>query len=432
MSVAKSLCRSVVQPIARRLTAAGLGIGSSINDYVFDLIQEASSKKINLFGLSDSNELFNGNGWNDGWHERFSEVYGLHATGLLCTMCNNGNGYAIGNTYQEGVKYPSYTGARAEWARYAENLSAPSLGNLIRYGYVETTFNSVAPIGMVLRDPCLLDKTNMQFQQWYCQAPGEGGSFSMYARIADPPYSWIKWQTGQVIDGPLNVTMTPMDIPEGPREYPVELGTTINGGNAIIGPACFLYQRVVDKNLTSGVSYISLCYLGGQGLRGFANGLANQTDEYYQTMLAELHRIDGGPFVFIINSGLNDRNDTNNSVGNNPTDSSTPEGYVDNLDACIRKISEQCDAIGKTDYGFLVMPSHPISNPDDAKLVSYRQAAKNYAADKTKVSVVDLNELIGFDEMDANGWYASAGDRAHLSPSGYKGVATTVADFIMV
>ena len=47
----------------------------------------------------------------------------------------------------------------------------------------------------------------------------------------------------------------------------------------------------------------------------------------------------------------------------------------------------------KENIYFAFMPSHPISTPDDKKLVSYRQAAKELAASLPNASCIMLPEL---------------------------------------
>jgi hypothetical protein len=76
----------------------------------------------------------------------------------------------------------------------------------------------------------------------------------------------------------------------------------------------------------------------------------------------------------------------------------------------------------------LLMPSHPVTTPDDGKLVGYRSAARTLAAAHPRISVFDLTEWIDATTMAANGWYDAAGNEHLASAEAYRGMAALLGN----
>jgi hypothetical protein len=134
--------------------------------------------------------------------------------------------------------------------------------------------------------------------------------------------------------------------------------------------------------------------------------------------------------VVCVNEGLNDRNETLASVGPAAiADADSYQAFVDNFVAIQNRIEALWTANGWSldELFWIVFPSHPVSAPDDAELVSYRKAINEYLATRPRAQMVDLTTLTTATEMLANGWYQSVGaDRNHLTQTGYEQLSTRV------
>lgn len=139
--------------------------------------------------------------------------------------------------------------------------------------------------------------------------------------------------------------------------------------------------------------------------------------------------------VFYVNSGINDRNETSvpswGYLGSNVGDSGA--AYFDNLWAIKDRIETLWTTNGwdVNEVFWLFIPSHPITNPDDAELVTYRKGAKRLAQEP-RCSFVDISSLITSTTILANGWYNSSGsDTSHLTTAGYNGITDLIVNHII-
>ncbi|MEO0511457.1 MAG: GC-type dockerin domain-anchored protein [Planctomycetota bacterium] len=140
--------------------------------------------------------------------------------------------------------------------------------------------------------------------------------------------------------------------------------------------------------------------------------------------------------VFTINSGLNDRNEQEPSVGPaGVVDGDSAEAYRDNLVALIGRIETlYADRVGDvSELFFLVIPSHPVDEAGsalEAELAGYREAARDFAVSRDRVLVADISQLTSSVEMDQSGWYASDG-REHLTFAGYRELGSRVVSEVL-
>ena len=122
----------------------------------------------------------------------------------------------------------------------------------------------------------------------------------------------------------------------------------------------------------------------------------------------------------------------------NAASSASPDSaaaYLDNLEAMTKRIEDIWELAGwdKSELFFLVMPSHPVADPDDAKLIGYRKAASSYAATRQRSSFIDLTNLTTSAEMLASGWYQAAGtDKNHLTQNAFEALAARAVGLIPV
>ena len=125
-------------------------------------------------------------------------------------------------------------------------------------------------------------------------------------------------------------------------------------------------------------------------------------------------------------AGLNDRSDDGQlSIGPNAgLDSATPEGYADNCRAIMNKILARWIALGYrvNNLYFLLWPSHPVTNRDDAELIGYRRVSRQLADMYANTAVLDTEAILGsYLQANATTWYnSSGGDTFHMTQTGYE------------
>jgi hypothetical protein len=205
-------------------------------------------------------------------------------------------------------------------------------------------------------------------------------------------------------------------------------------GTQVDGPAYLLWQSGDDTAKTAGLQYTSLIGRGGQGLYEYIQCMQKSSAAITEIMdfIAGAQNNTVQPMMlFCINSGLNDRNDDGiQSLGPNGTlDCSTPAGYADNMRGIIITIQNAWALNGypRSNLFFLLQPSHPISNPDDAELIGYRAALSALTSDYQNCAVQNLayQPLNTTLQANAAAWYnAGGGDTSHMTQTGYEQFCT--------
>ncbi|WPJ96294.1 SGNH/GDSL hydrolase family protein [Coraliomargarita algicola] len=151
------------------------------------------------------------------------------------------------------------------------------------------------------------------------------------------------------------------------------------------------------------------------------------------TYFKDVRRILNGDktAIITIHSGLNDRNRTQGSIGPiGGFPSNSPEGYADNLMGLVHLLSQAWELAGGDSHSlhFAFMPSHALSEPDDAQLSKYRAAARDLAEKLPNASMIDLSILMPYKEMRANKYYDKGRPSdAHLQRTGYEAIASALA-----
>jgi lysophospholipase L1-like esterase len=208
---------------------------------------------------------------------------------------------------------------------------------------------------------------------------------------------------------------------------------------AITGPFLSYMMRIENLDKNNGVCFSSLYGVGGQSLWDMNTQMNAYTMSQLTNYFSEIRRLqlskNQSPLVVIyINSGLNDQNETSTpSHGwRASTDASSATAYLDNLEALAKRISDvwQTNGWDERELFFWINPSHPTATPDASKLKLYRKAAFSFAGQRSRVSVVDLENLTSEAELTANDWYREPTDHYHLKISGYEALSQRVIALI--
>ncbi|MCK8781503.1 GDSL-type esterase/lipase family protein [Rhizobium sp. NTR19] len=262
-----------------------------------------------------------------------------------------------------------------------------------------------------------------------------GGSFKPSWRRDNSPFSGlIEGTSVSAQTGAFGSTRTTLDLPaDSLRNYPVraQWSRPASGIDTMEPNFLLLWQRIERPDRTAGWSHNTLYGVGGQSLYDIAAWLIAQSDASltnYFALLRSFHTAVGQDPVIVIriNSGANDRNETAMpSLGPAPSsDPDSAQAYVDNLAAIVLRIESIFSMNGwaLSELHWLITPTHRLSDPDDAELVSYRDAAKAWAAARARTSVVDFAGMMSAAEAIASGWY-DAGGAIHLTQAGYRALA---------
>lgn len=387
--------------------------------------------------VSDSNALFGGYGWDYGFAVALAEGYNTYATPLFSANENNGSGAGQGYGAwfnARGSPWGAITGAPAE----LHDLLDPGSGGLApaNYAYItsDVTTSSV-PSGCQVGATWPGDiKGPLKARFWwgnFLDADTGTGNFRPHIRQEAAPWTVLAGGaqvTSKTGEGTRTLHETDISLAaDATRAITISARFKRDGYN-VTAPQFWLYCSVENTDRTAGFAVNTLDYRGGQPMRILATDLQEASDNTLLTYFGCLKTRQGagGHVLVVLNSGLNDRNDDgNNSVGPSPADSATAAGFVDNMRAAITRLQAILTTAGfdASHRCILVMPSHPISAPDDAELVAYRAEAEALAADD--VTVVRLDELTTYTAMAAADWY-DVGGPAHLAPDGYVGVVSVI------
>lgn len=396
-------------------------------------VAQAFSRPIDLIMVSDSNQVFGGYGWDDGWQSALAAKYGLYATGILSNGDNVGNGsrnslfvQIFGNNGSSLV----YTGAGGYLDQYLKSAALP----LLSYAY-QASGAATAAVGASLYSGALNLNHSLRGHYVYGTFASGAGQFQPSCRLEVAPYTTLVTgsaiNTNDGIGG--NVGIATLDIPPNSAGAATQLGFRYTPvGTGVTGPFLGLYQRFEDRSLNVGASAHTMLPHSGGGLYDFVNDVRGTPDLelWLFFSLARMLQVQKGLtpiIVMIVNSGVNDRNygagqqpslgPASNGVGNSAT------AYIDNLAAFRIRIEALYGRYWPLyELFWVVMPSHPVSNPDNASLLAYRSAAITYASQQPRTVAIDLGALTSFTEMTANGWYDGGGPE-HLTQAGYEALA---------
>lgn len=405
------------------------GIAAPISIHPF--FEAAKAQRVDLVMIGDSNQISWKEGWDRGMQIALAERFPYYATGLMPAGENLGLGFGLGYeifTFSSAGGAYLFSGAPAP----LEKFFKPGIG-LKPHDYLflpeGAIVSSNSNQGLVIQAFSLIDvQAALRFHLMYATFGGTAhGSFRVAARRQEPPYTQVA--VGDAIDtntGAWDAQTISLDVPAGERNslnfryVPISSPETQD----LIGPFLAYYTRAENPARQTGMSAHSLIGFPGATARAFAETLQTADDAQLTAYFSAVRALQGPnkQVMLRVNAGINDRVETLPSRGPKQVPvGNSPEAYADNLQAIIDRVTAIW-ALNNWDTSglyFNLAPSHPISNPDDALLIAYRDAANTVALANPRTCVTRFDILTSHDEMLAKQWYYFPGDKLHLSNWGY-------------
>lgn len=405
------------------------------------LLSRIAAGRVDFIGIGDSNQLLGSTGWDHGFQYALSQRFSMYATGIISLNENAGDGGGIGYGFNYNASAP-VIGVMTGAPSFFDDQMSPGSGagpTPNAYAYladgdsVATGTNS----GFQISGTGHFDVTDAIDVDLYNGTFAAGtGSFGMLIRRDSSPFTtYASLSSVNPVTGADGMRHTRLSLTANSARAGLTLGVRYTNGN-IEGPFFGMWGRASRPAVTNGFSYHTLYGLGGQSLRDMAYDCQQMSDTTLDNFLQEAIYLQGATHTVVIcvNAGLNDRNETETSVGTGAvTDGDSAEAYVDNLAALRARIEARWVAIGEdlADLFWIVFPSHVVSDPDDSELLSYRAATEDYISTWPRAYFIDFSTLMTSAEGVANSWYASGGaDKSHLTQAGYESLSARIFDRI--
>lgn len=399
---------------ATTLYANAAGVDQKLKSFM----AKSKTQRVAVIAMGDSNQHFGGHGWGKYMCQAILKKFGSYGTGLV----------------QVVRRVPTW--AKAKGLRSTE--APKELGkDLFTYWYLpkgeqqKSNWN-VTGFGITKDDPMDI-RGSLKYRIKYATFADGKGSFQPAVRLNKAPWKTFfkadKISTSGEKTEMKEFSMTLKADPK--RDFPIMfLASPVNA--MIEGPFLGEFFSIENLDKKTGCSYSTLYGVGGKSLSDmltFLNDKGEATLTSYFKFVRESLNNDKSCMI-MINSGLNDRNRKSTSIGPEKNAlSNTKEGYKDNLKG-IMMLLEKCwiKAGGKKEtIHFALMPSHPVSTPDDKKLVSYREVALELAKEKQNASCILLPKIVSQETMKKDGHYDKHGN-AHLTKKGYEEISKQVAE----
>jgi len=378
----------------------------------------ARTERVAVIGIGDSNQRFGGHGYSKAMPEALSKIAPIYATDILQYRQRRGQGEPI------------------------PPEAPPELSNLSAYWYIPPGGReSVSwkpgllivgkddPIDV--RGPLRFHFAYGTFETEHAGAHADEARFRPAVRRDSRPWTILSSVPEPLasVTGRFGLERVVLDVPADPgRDFPLQFMPN-NTKQPIPGPFFAAWAMAENTARQNGFAYHTLYASGGHSLYEMLGNLRARGERSLVTWFEAVRGVLNGEktAVVMIHSGFNDRNRTRLSIG--PAggfQSRTPEGYVDNLDGLVHLIAGVwIKAGGSPDtLHFAFMPSHAISDPDDEKIVSYREAAARLAAYRSNASMIDLSKLVPFSRMTENKFYDKGRETdVHLTAEGYRAIS---------
>lgn len=409
------------QLAAATIAAVTVSAGAGVDQKLKDFMAASSKERVAIIGIGDSNQYFGGHGWNTYMSEAMLKQFGAYGIGLV--------------PFLDTV--PDWSKAKGSRSKDAPSeLSAPAMS----YWYLKpgeqqkANWNVTGRI--VSKDHPMDIKGNLKYQITYGTFKEGESKFHPAVRRNRPPWNTLKYDKAGInpVTGKLELLESTFELPADPkRDYDI-LFSASPVNSMMKGPFMGVYMTIENTGKTTGCTYQTLYGAGGHSLLEMLRNLSKTGETklayYFKQVRAGLN--GDKRCLVMINSGLNDRNRSVKSIGpEKQALSNTKEGYKDNLKGLVMLLENAWIKAGgaKENIYFAFMPSHPISTPDDKKLVIYRDAAKELAASLPNASCIMLPELVSQQTMHKDKYYDKRGN-AHLSRKGYQKISEAVAKAI--
>lgn len=214
------------------------------------------------------------------------------------------------------------------------------------------------------------------------------------------------------------------------RDFDIGVIPNYSSGNTALAPMLLMFNGVTAPGRTKGFDVTPIVSIGGNPTRIHATRLQNQTDEFLTAFFAAWagHAGYSSPSthrrLLMIHDGLNDQNDSTNSVGASPAAGNTRAGVLDNLLAIANRLDGIHDLNGwsKANLGYVVVLPQPQTS-SDSNLTFYRLGAKDFVARHPRACLVDLAKLHGgysTDVTELMGWTGADNDASHPHAMGFR------------
>lgn len=386
------------------------------------------TRRIDVAGVGDSNQMLGGYGWDSGVPKALiTEGNVPYQTPLFGYTENNNNGSGSGylTSVGSGTNIP-IVAFPPQYAKYAFTL-----GNADEY--ISPTLQGIySASGDVYPKRVFYNN----FMQGVGTARYHGrigqtassGSWRGRTRLEQSPFTTIysspsdvAFETGSdLYDVSFDTTSVDFSLP-----YSSSLGGS--GTIDVSGEFFGLFQKVEHVENTTGFGFTTIVYRGGVSSRVVASALQFTHIDAIKEILFNMVRHQIGDKVLMIRicEGMNDRNDSDNSVGQNPAPSNTTAGFKDNVLAIMVIYKTAWMALGYdlNNLYFLLTPSH---QPDMSDTIApFRTACSELADEEPNTGYYNFAKDFTYTDMSTNGYYfpGEESGSAHLSTTGYDALA---------
>lgn len=410
-------------------------------------LAQAARRRVDFVMIGDSNQRKDGYGWGGGLMRALHDRFGCYATSVSTQTPITLSSYTATGELNYGVTgSATYQGAPAGVETVFPGFSFSIAGAPSGIGYAWladglTVSSGASGGGVAVGVNHAIGVSNLLRAHYDWVSVNSGaGQFRFGVRLDGTPFTTI-------VQGPVTPTNTgeyslhrqTLDIPAAVRTNGLECKWYTQNSTVLTGPFAAAWVRLENPAKLSGVSVSTIYGAGGQSLYDMADYLLTAPTQILINWFGETRRLQllagQKPIVVVyVNSALNDQNETlTPSFGwRSSTTPDSATAYLDNLEAIAKRISDVWQKAGwdHEELFFLAMPSHPISNPDAAKLISYRKAAFSFAEGRQRTSFIDMTLVTDADELTANNWYFSVGDHFHLVQAAYTAVGARIVNLI--
>lgn len=423
-------------------------IGVRASPGLIGIMRIMDTQRVDWVGIGDSNQLIGAVGWDEGFPYALARRYPMYATGLVSaheggTVATAGAGSGTGYKYvrsNPGATFGVATGIAA-LDQFFEEKGTEDWGPIQPLAVADgVSYGSANNNGIVMDLDCPLDVTaNLRFEVNYglflagdSADSVNNGKMRPQIRYAESPFTSLVTSTEfQVFDAARAMAVHNLDLAAGARTFKLGFRNQ-RAGTAGVGPLLLTYLRVINQDRDAGFAYGTMYGKGSMSLKDMALAMQQWHDDAIDHYFARLvaHQTAGQErAVVVINSGLNDRIESDTSVGTGAvTDGNSPEAFYDNAQALVDRLRARwATAYEQAGLEFIFMVSQPQPDSGDYKLGGYRSAANQLCADNYNVSCVDLGQLVSYADILANDWHVS-GDTSHLTQGGAYELASRVID----
>lgn len=396
-------------------------------------------RRVDYAGIGDSNQVLNAYGWDAGFSKKLYSMLPVYATPLFGGQENNGFGVGMG--YDCNIRNLGEAGAASnapvelDQYNYGERMGI-GIGRTQEYEFIN--FGEAAKMSSILAAEGSSFKfpNGFRFHNTLGAFPSNEGSFIPHSRRRGG--SWLPlFDLGvtQVPSGNYNLADIYYDHIEdlGNDGVDVALHPISAQSKDVNGNFFRAFQRLEILGQDSGVAHTTIGYRGGEPSRIIAEGFQALTNAAKDELIRQLTRIQNDVPVLMIRicEGMNDRADTNLSVGKNPALGNTKEGFFDNNEVIINEIESAWERLGynRNNLYFCLTAAHQTLE-DDSDLRKFRDANIALANVTQNCSAVDLTKLITFADMAPLYFAGNIGD-AHLNELGYDTLASLELEAVL-